>query len=311
MDNRKDEVKKRYFFHRQKLYIICGLIIAAVAVSLIWGVAAIVAHINGGGQGGTEPDGDNTVSYTESTAAPQEETPEPEQTPESEETPEPEQTPEPIPTETPLQSRGTIEKIPETVWNGMQGISYTPNNNIGYEDLRYLTVPHWNFSGEYTTGHIIVNAAVAEDVINIFEELFNIKYPIEHMEPIDMYNNMQTAELNSLDRASMGNNNTSCFCYRVVAGTSNLSKHALGRAIDLNPKTNPWVNGGSVSPKNAVKYADRTRSSINNPAEWTETEKQAFIGLDTEVYRIFTKYGWEWGGNWTSYQDYQHFQKVN
>jgi peptidoglycan L-alanyl-D-glutamate endopeptidase CwlK len=25
---------------------------------------------------------------------------------------------------------------------------------------------------------------------------------------------------------------------------------------------------------------------------------------------VFKKYGWEWGGDWTSFKDYPHFQKT-
>ena len=209
----------------------------------------------------------------------------------------------PVVTEAPQSSRGTAQSIPEDIRTFMSGRSMTPNNNIGYDDLSYLTIPYWDFNDERKEGHMVVAADLAEDVLDIFSELYDIKYPIESMEIVDYFFDRQTETLNTPDRASMGNNNTSAFYYRVVSGTNNLSKHALGRAIDLNPKTNPYVNGSSVSPANAQKYADRTQSG------WTDVEKRAFIGPDTEVYRIFRSHGWEWGGEIWSYQDYQHFQK--
>jgi len=97
----------------------------------------------------------------------------------------------------------------------------------------------------------VVAKALAEDVLDIFAELYAINYPIESIRLIDEFNDKQTDVLDSLDRASMGNNNTSAFCYRVVSGSSSISQHAYGRAIDLNPKINPYVSGGSVSPRNA------------------------------------------------------------
>ncbi|MCH5210815.1 MAG: M15 family metallopeptidase [Oscillospiraceae bacterium] len=200
-------------------------------------------------------------------------------------------------------NRGYASAIPEDVRNFMLGKSMTPNDNISFDDLSYLTIPHWDFNDARVEGHMIVNAALAEDVLDIFAELYDIRYPIENMEIVDYFFDKQTEILDSPDRASMGNNNTSSFYYRVVAGSSTLSKHALGRAIDLNPKTNPYVNGSSVSPANAAKYSDRSQSG------WTEMEKRAFIGTNTEVYRIFRNHGWEWGGEIWSYQDYQHFQK--
>jgi hypothetical protein len=33
------------------------------------------------------------------------------------------------------------------------------------------------------------------------------------------------------------------------------------------------------------------------------------INIDSVCYKIFKKYGWEWGGDWTSIKDCQHFEK--
>lgn len=203
----------------------------------------------------------------------------------------------------PPSNRGTAAAIPEDVREFMSGKSMTPNNNIGFDDLAYLTVPYWDFNDERQEGHMVVAAELADEVLDIFSELYDVKYPIERMELVDYFFDKQTETLNSPDRASMGNNNTSAFYYRVVSGTNTLSKHALGRAIDINTKVNPFVNGSHVSPANAYKYADRSQSG------WTDVEKRAYIGKDTEIYRIFRKYGWVWGGEIWSYQDYQHFQK--
>ena len=203
----------------------------------------------------------------------------------------------------PPSTRGTASAIPEDIRAFMNGRSMTPNNNIGFDDLAYLTIPYWDFNDERQEGHMVVAAELVEEVLDIFSELYDIKYPIERMELVDYFFDKQTETLDSPDRASMGNNNTSSFYYRVVSGTTSLSKHALGRAIDLNTKVNPFVNGSYVSPANAYKYADRSREG------WTEVEKRAFIGPDTEIYRIFRNHGWVWGGEIWSYQDYQHFQK--
>ncbi len=103
----------------------------------------------------------------------------------------------------------------------------------------------------------------------------------------------------------MEDNNTSCFNYRVVDGTTNLSKHALGCAIDINPVYNPYVGfnkGGSgetyISPKGSEVYADRSQ---NFPYKIDENDL---------CYKLFIKHGFTWGGNWNSCKDYQHFQIV-
>lgn len=43
------------------------------------------------------------------------------------------------------------------------------------------------------------------------------------------------------DERSMTANNTSAFCYRTVAGSTKLSTHSRGLAVDINPLYNPYV----------------------------------------------------------------------
>ena len=42
--------------------------------------------------------------------------------------------------------------------------------------------------------------------------------------------------------------NTSCFNYRVVAGTNRVSKHGLGTAVDINPRENPYLGPVGWTP---------------------------------------------------------------
>ena len=57
-------------------------------------------------------------------------------------------------------------------------------------------------------GEMIVNSNLADEVLDIFEEAYMLEYPIEKMKLIDEYS--------ANDELSMSNNNTSCFCYRVI-----------------------------------------------------------------------------------------------
>lgn len=214
--------------------------------------------------------------------------------PVTETTPQPEQTPTPEP----ILRRGTSEEIPEEVRQRMNGKSMRQNNDISYKDLRYLKIPHYNFSGTVETGEMVVNKAVAEDVLDIFAELYDIKYPIERMELVDNYS--------ADDYKSIDYNNTSAFNYRPSTdGSGRLSQHALGRAIDINPQINPYVNSNQVgSHSNAKEYWSRDWKNWSD-----ETAQKAYIGPDAEIYKIFINHGWEWGGSWSSYRDYQHFQK--
>lgn len=166
---------------------------------------------------------------------------------------------------------------------------------VDYDDLRYLHVLHYDFTGTPAEGELICNASIAGDLLDIFYELYRNEYQIEKMRLIDEYNGDDTA--------SMEDNNTSCFNYRVVEGSTHLSKHAYGLAIDVNPFYNPYITYNSdgtekVSPASAAAYADRAASFPYK------------IDEDDLCYRLFAEHGFTWGGNWNSCKDYQHFQKT-
>lgn len=207
--------------------------------------------------------------------------------------------PTPDPTAEPVQRRGIATDIPASIRITMDGYSMPENASIEYDELSYLTIPHYDFGYNIVEGHLVVNKMIAEEVLDIFADLFDVKYPIERMELIDKYD--------ADDYISIDYNNTSAFNYRESTdGSGKLSKHALGLAIDINPQINPYVNSdGTGAHQNAMEYWSR------DVTVWTsEIAKAAYIGLNTDIYKIFVdKYGWEWGGSWTTYRDYQHFQK--
>lgn len=166
---------------------------------------------------------------------------------------------------------------------------------VSYDDLRYVSVLYYNFKGIERYGELICNKAIAQDIVEIFYELYQNEYQIEQIRLIDEYSGDDTL--------SMLDNNTSCFNYRVVDGTSSLSKHALGLAIDINPFYNPYVvfkNDGTtyISPQGSETYADR---SIDFAYKIDENDL---------CYKLFKEHGFIWGGDWNSCKDYQHFQKV-
>lgn len=272
-------------------------VVVSISLTILILIAIAVVLVIGSKKGGNE----NYMTAIEQTAEPAStEEPLPEVTPEA--VPVISVPKEPVstaaPTPEPVSRRGTAEPIPQDIREYMTGKSYRANNNITFDQLSYLTIPHYDFNYNVTYGHLVVNASVAEDVLDIFAELFDIKYPIERMNLVDDYN--------ASDFESIEANNTSAFNYRESTdGSGSLSKHALGLAIDINPQINPYVNSsGTGSHSNAREYWNRDIST------WTsEIAKAAYIGPDTEIYRIFISHGWSWGGNWSTYRDYQHFTK--
>ena len=187
----------------------------------------------------------------------------------------------------------------DEVFNRINGKSYRDNNDIALEDLRYLTIPYYDFEQRVMLGEMIVNKDIEEDVLSIFKELFNNKYEIKSMRLIDDYwKDGFTGGI--ADDESIEDNNTSCFCYRPVTGGESISNHGYGRAIDINPQQNPYVENGQNSHRNADEY-------VNNRYVG---EPHVIVASDEDIcYSTFMKYGFKWGGNWTNPIDYQHFEK--
>lgn len=202
------------------------------------------------------------------------------------------------PNRTTYQDGFYYEPLTDTVKQRITGISYPETGcTIPYEDLNYVGLLYIDFNGETQEGEMICNKAIAQDIVEIFYELYQNDYRVESIRLIDEYHGDDTL--------SMENNNTSCFNYRLVDGTTHLSKHALGCAIDINPFYNPYVvfnhNGSGetyISPKGSEVYADRSQ---NFPYKIDENDL---------CYKLFTTHGFTWGGNWNSSKDYQHFQIV-
>ena len=208
-------------------------------------------------------------------------------------------TPTPSPSPSPVPEKNYDEEfymteITDEILERIKGKSYPEGATVSLDDLRWCHVVHYGFDGEIHEGEIIVNKAIAEDTLEIFKELFDIKYEIEKIRLIDEYD--------ADDERSMEDNNSSSFCYRTIAETTVLSNHALGLAIDINTLYNPYVytrKDGTLflQPENATDYVDR------------EKENPHFIKNGDECYNIFIAHGFTWGGDWNTKKDYQHFEK--
>lgn len=153
--------------------------------------------------------------------------------------------------------------------------------------LSLITVQHLSFDGLVHQGNLIVHCDLATEVAEIFNELLSLKFPIEKIVPMSTYN--------WDDDASAEDNNSSAFNYRLVSGTDVLSGHSFGRAIDINPKQNPYVKGSTTIPKTGMY----------------EPSEPGTLVARSEAVKIFTSRGFEWGGNWVSLKDYQHFEKID
>lgn len=137
------------------------------------------------------------------------------------------------------------------------------------------------------TGELLVNEAVARQLVSVFRRLYDKRFPIEEM---------RVTRKDELDAPPTGDgNNTGAFNCRPVVGQKAFSQHAYGLAIDVNPFQNPYLKGDLVLPELASSYQDRG---------W---RRPGMILPGGQVVRAFASIGWEWGGAWHSLKDIQHF----
>jgi peptidoglycan LD-endopeptidase CwlK len=154
------------------------------------------------------------------------------------------------------------------------------------DNLSFLDVCYYSFDGKRHQGQIVVNRELEDDICEIFELIEELKFPVGQVIPI--------AGFQWDDYKSMAANNSSGFNFRVIAGTTKLSMHSLGRAVDINPAQNPIIYpDGKIAPEGAV-YTPGKAGTItgDHPVVWTFLER-----------------GWHWGGNFAQPKDYHHFEK--
>jgi hypothetical protein len=182
-----------------------------------------------------------------------------------------------------------VRPVPQGQWKRMvRADMVRPECPIQHRSqLRRVEVNHYDFTGEVQRGHIIVNKDVAHSVARIFTRLFEAKFPIRRMRSLEAYNGNSNA--------SLRHDNTAAFnCRR--AGQINApfaeSPHANGRAVDINPRENPWMD------LRCDCWSPSARLAPRKPGKG----KILRGGL---VWRTFRNEGWIWQD--IDVADYMHF----
>jgi len=183
----------------------------------------------------------------------------------------------------------SILEITEELKEKMINVSWKEGCPVALKDLRYVQVLFKGFDNNVHIGGLIVHEKVSEEIMVLFQSFYDSDFKIEKVRPIYHYG--------ANDDLSMEDNNTSAFNYRVVEGSSNLSKHSYGIALDINPIQNPFVRGDHVSPEAGKAFTDRSMSEVGMIIEGDPCHKG------------FKDNNWTWGGDWNTMKDYQHFQK--
>lgn len=187
--------------------------------------------------------------------------------------------------------RGSMEPIPEPVAKAMQGYTWHKGCPVPLDQLSYLTVSYWGYDHQPHEGHLIVLNILAGETLQIFQKLYQMKFPIEKMVLPEKYQSKD-------DFKSTDDNNTyGFFCREDEQSPGDFSPHSYGIAFDINPVYNPArIAHGKIAPAAGKKYFNR--------------KFQHDGMIDEKVVAVFTQSGWKWGGYWSeAKKDYMHFQK--
>ena len=187
---------------------------------------------------------------------------------------------------------GTHEPIPENIRKQMIGTTWKKSCPVSLDQLSYVRVSYWGFDNKPHVGELILNKVVAESAIDVFKQIYQIRFPIESMKLRSCYFKHPND--------SSKKDNSSAFNYRKDDQTpTQLSLHSYGIAIDINPFYNPApVAGGKVDPEGAAKYLNRN------------IDHKGMIKQNSQVFHIMTKHGWAWGQYFKKGADPMHFEKI-
>lgn len=197
---------------------------------------------------------------------------------------------DPTSTEGSNQPQGpTIRRVPPEQWEAMVDAGMVrPGCPVSEaSQLRRVDLDYVDFDGQVQRGHLIVNADTAETTARVFTRLFEDRFPIRRMQGVENYDGDTLKSLQA-------NNTSSYNCRRLdqINAPALESPHANGRAIDLNPRQNPWMDlrcdCWSPGPEQKARSAGPGKILRGGP-----------------VWTTFRDEGWIWQN--ISVADYMHF----
>jgi len=183
--------------------------------------------------------------------------------------------------------------IDDRLFARIYGKSFKADCTTPLDDLRYLRILHKDADGRTIVGEIVCNKKISAKLLDIFSKLYAASYPIEKVILVD--------DFDADDEKSMEADNSSSFNFRMVPNSKYLSRHSYGLAIDINPFYNPYYKkypDGKVllQPESSAPYLDRSASFVYK------------VDDGDLCVTLFKEAGFEWGGDWTTCKDYQHFE---
>jgi hypothetical protein len=220
------------------------------------------------------------------TAAPTSPAPSPTTATPTEESSRPETTPK-ARTE-PQAANPVVQPIPDSQWERIVEVgAWRPGCPVGRSDLRRVRVNYVSFDGSVRRGTLVVNEDVTSSISRIFTRLFEERFPIRRMRPVEHFGGDVNVSL-AADNTSAYN----CRQLNQINAPVTESPHANGRAIDINPRENPWVDL-------------RCDCWLPSPAHREREPGKGTILRGGLVWRVFSDEGWIWQN--IDVPDYMHF----
>jgi poly-gamma-glutamate synthesis protein (capsule biosynthesis protein) len=190
---------------------------------------------------------------------------------------------------------GRISAIPAALEAELEASTWHPGCPVPLEDLRLLQFNYVGFDGEIKRGPMIVNASVAEDVLWVFEQLFDAGFALKRVGLAREFHERRWEEQPNSRRSVTASFNCRVVITPAGPGTE-FSQHSYGLAVDVNPLQNPFVReDGWVRNRYARPFVDRSG------------EEPGMIHDGDVVVTSFAAIGWSWGGRWSGGKDYMHF----
>lgn len=180
-----------------------------------------------------------------------------------------------------------------TLAQALEGLS--PECPIEVKERQVLVdVHYYSFDGKIHRGQIVVDKEFANDVKGVFDVIFKEKFPVASVIPVSKFA--------WSDETSMKANNTSGFNYRFIQGSTTLSNHARGWAVDINPYLNPYI-----------RHKMGEEKTVEPAGAIYDATIPGTLTAESPVVKKFKGLGWNWGGEWSlpdfhQISDYQHFE---
>ena len=194
--------------------------------------------------------------------------------------------------EAPQRFRGSVTRIGPKLRQTLIGRNWTPGCPVPIHDLRLVSVSYWNFHGEVDRGPLVLHERVADDVLWVFRRLFRAHFPIKSIQLAAKDRPLTPKDYWNKSPRSV----TASFNCRPATGSTSLSHHSYGWAIDINPLQNPYVRSDGSTLRHIAK-----------PFRNRSLHRMGMIHDGDIVVRSFRAIGWEWGGHWHTLKDYMHF----